>query len=431
MNILFVANRFPYPPYRGDKLKIYNIARRLSKRHRLFLITFIQDENDLKYVKELDKIFMKCIFVKLSKFRSGINCLLHLFSGKPVQVSYFMSHDLDRKLENFIENNKIDVIHTQHLRMAQFTSKISSVKKILDLPDAYSLYWKRRQKESKKIFSKIFAYIEYRKVLNYERILNKFDLNLVCSPEDMEYLKEHHRINNIDILPNGVDLDYFYSNGSLRIKNKIIFSGNMDYSPNVDAAIYFTKEIFPEILKKFPDAKFYIAGQKPVKAVKNLQSENVIVTGFLKDLRHEYESSSVAVSPIRFGAGTLNKVLEPMSVGTPVVTSEIGFKGLGVKNGEGVLLARNKSEFIENISKLLSSSSYIQKIGNKGISVIRDRFDWNTIVNSLEKYMIELISDNQQDPGVNTIPQKNLQKPEYKHSNRKKIKRKYKEGEIS
>lgn len=387
MNILFVANRFPYPPYRGDKLKIFNLAKRLAADNNLFLITFIQDKKDYEYVGELEKIFKKIELVYLPKYLSVLKCGIKMLSSKPFQIIYFESAEFRQKLKQYLNENEIDVIHTQHLRMSQYTENLTGYKRILDLPDAYSLYWERRTKMKSGLFKKLFHKVEFKKVLKYEEIIKKFDLNLVCSEEDKDFLIDKHKISYIDILPNGVDLSSF-RNDSHDYSNldRIIFTGNMDYFPNIDAVQYFVKEIFPSVREIYPAVKFYIVGQKPVEAVKNLASENVIVTGFVEDLGAEYKKSAIAVSPIRFGAGTMNKVLEPMAMGIPVVCTEIGFKGLGVKSGEGVLLGKTKEEFTQHILNLLSSKELREKTGRMGTKVIYENYDWDIIAKKLLNY---------------------------------------------
>jgi len=391
LNILFVANRFPYPPYRGDKLKIFNLAKRLSKKHTLFLLTFVQDKRDFGYVKELEKYFQKIELVYLPKYVSVLKCLIKLFSAKPFQIIYFNSRKFDDTYKRFINENKIDVIHTQHLRMSQYSFQTKNIKRVLDLPDAYSLYWKRRAGLKRNFLIRLFNKIEYRKVIKYENIISEFDLNLVCSDEDKEFLKNSHCTSEIEILPNGVDVDIFKDiKHDYSIPNRIIFTGNMDYAPNIDAASYFVRQILPVIEKKIPEVKFYIVGQKPVAKVLNLQSKNVIVTGFAEDLALEYSKSTVAVSPVRIGAGTLNKVLEPMAMGIPVVSTEVGFKGLGAKSGEGVILANGTDDFAEKTIKLLENQEYREEVGRKGKKIVYSNFSWDNISLMLEKYFFNI-----------------------------------------
>lgn len=405
MNILFVANRFPYPPFRGDKLKIFNLAKQLSKRHNLFLITFIQDKNDYRYIENLREYFKEIEVVYLSKSQSAINCLTNIFSSRPLQINYFRSLIFEGILNDFIAGQNIDVIHTQHLRMSQYTYKIKNIPTILDLPDAYSLYWKRRSMLSCSFLKKKFETFEYKKVLEYESIIRNFDMTLVCSEEDKSLLEKEHDCNRIDILPNGIDTAIFNSDyHDYRINNRIIFTGNMDYFPNTDAAVYFSKEIFPEILKKYPNVKFYIVGQKPPKKVLELQSENIIVTGFVKSIADNYRASSIAVSPVRVGAGTLNKVLEPMAMGLPVVSSSIGFEGIGAVHGEEIILANDKKEFVDSIVNLLSDQSYRRQIGENGKNLVTQNFGWDKVSDRLESYFYQVCNKDM------NIYKKSLQK---------------------
>ena len=391
MNILFVANRFPYPPFRGDKLKIYNLAKRLSENNTLYLVTFIQDKNDYQHLPELEKIFKEIKLVYLPARKSYLNLLYSFFSKVPYQVSYFRSRKFKKLVDEFVATHDIDVIHTQHLRMAPYTVDIDTVPTILDLPDAFSLYWERRTQIKRNFFYSIFDKVEYKKVKNYEAIVKQFDFNLVCSPEDKAHIEKLHGIKNIDVLPNGVDLSAFTPrNHDYSHNNRIVFTGNMDYAPNVDAVIYFVKEIFPKVLEKFPDVKFYIVGQRPIQKVLDLQSDKIIITGFVEDLGEEYNKSSITIAPIRFGAGTQNKVLESMAMGVPVVCSNVGFKGLGVESSEGAFLAETTEKFTQTVIDLLGSAELREKVGKKGTEVIHERFNWDNIANQLLGYFKNL-----------------------------------------
>jgi sugar transferase (PEP-CTERM/EpsH1 system associated) len=390
LKILFVANRFPYPPFRGDKLKIYNLARLLSEHHELHLATFVQNRRELRHMDALRKYFKTVNVVYLPKALSVLKCLLNLFSGKPYQIIYFRSKRMHTLIGRLLRDIDIDVIHTQHLRMAQYTAFVASHPRILDLPDAYSLYWARRSKLSGNPIMKWFNQFEYGKVVRYEEIISKFDLNLVCSVEDQEFLAAEHGCTNIRVLPNGVDLDGFKSHRhDYSINNKIIFTGNMDYFPNIDAAVFFVRKLLPAIREKHPNVQVFIAGQRPVKKVRALASTNVHVTGFVEDLARLYNDCALAVSPIRYGAGTLNKVLEPMALGVPVVSSEVGFRGLGISSGEGAILAESKERFVEAVCSLLDNPSLRMRVGTRGRQIVFERFGWKVVAALLDRYFGE------------------------------------------
>ncbi len=391
MKILFLANRIPYPPYRGDKLKIYNLAKRLKDKHELYLLTFTQTEEDKTYKAELEKVFKEVHLVHLPKWKSAMNCLAAAWDSKPLQVLYFRSAEMRHKLAEILKTHSFDAVHVQHLRMSPYLVDRKDIPSILDLPDAFSLYWERRKSIKRGALQQAFENIEQKRVLKYESILKDYKLSLVCSQEDLEYLEQRHNASNLRLLPNGVDLDTFYPRQHDYSHNHtLLFTGNMDYAPNVDAVVYFVKEILPKVWEKFPAVKFIIAGQRPIGKVTELASEKVIITGFVKDLAEVYNEASVVVAPLRFGAGTQNKVLEAMAMAVPVVCSNIGFKGLGIASGEGAIMHTDPIEFANGINDLLASQTLREEVGKKGLAVIRSRFGWDAVAQLLEKYLKEV-----------------------------------------
>lgn len=391
MKLLFTANRFPYPPYRGDKLKIYHLAKRLAEHHELHLVTFLQDKKDLRYLPELQKIFKEIHLVPLSRTHSYWNSLVAVFRKEPFQVRYFSAAAMERQLETLRQQHQYDAVHVQHLRMAQYWAAFKDVPRILDLPDAYSLYWKRRI-DAKKGIMKWFTRTEQRRVFDYEQILEEYELSLVCSREDQEYLQKERGIGNVQLLPNGVDLTTFsQENHNYTLDKNILFTGNMDYAPNVDAVLYFTREIFPLIRQKIPGVRFVIAGQRPVKKVLELAAADIEVTGFVKDLSEMYSNAAIVVAPLRFGAGTQNKVLEAMAMGVPVVSRNIGFNGLNITSGEGVILALETETFAAQCTRLLQSAALREQTGRRGRAVIERQFDWNVVARKLESYFEMLV----------------------------------------
>ncbi|MBL7837388.1 MAG: glycosyltransferase [Bacteroidetes bacterium] len=390
MKILFIANRFPYPPFRGDKLKIYNLAKRIAKHHELHLITFAENKDDLNYLPELQNIFTKTVIVDLPKWKSVLNVGLGLLGSKPLQVNYFKSSEFRSKLDLLLKTNEYDAIHVQHLRMAQYAMDLKQNYRILDLPDAFSLYWQRRKSVARSLPSRILDNIESSRVLKYEKqILQAFDLNLVCSMEDLNFLKDRHKIEHIRLLPNGVDTDKFHPmNHDYSHAHTLLFTGNMDYDPNVDAVLYFAEQILPVIQNQYPNVKFVIAGQRPIDKVKALHNGSSIeVTGFIPDLSQTYNEASVVVAPLRFGAGTQNKVLEAMAMGIPVVCSHIGFEGLGISDGEGAFMRKDPESFARQVMTLLGDEQLRIRTGQTGVNVIQQNFSWDQVSGILERYL--------------------------------------------
>ncbi len=394
LKILFVANRFPYPPFRGDKLKIFNLTKRLSEKHDLYLVTFYEQRSELQYFKDIEPFFKEIELVYLPKWRSVLNGVFALFTKTPLQVLYFKSAKMQKMVDFAVKQYKIEVVHTQHLRMSQYTKKLS-IPKILDLPDAFSLYFKRRNETERPLINRLIDKIEIGRLVEAEKVVKQYDKTLVCSAEDKAYLEKLHKTDNIDILLNGVDLSTFNvgAGHDYSHNHTVLFTGNMDYAPNVDAVQYFAKEMWPEILASYPKSKFIIAGQRPVDAVKKLANKSIEVTGFVPNIQDMYKTASVVIAPLRFGAGTQNKVLEAMAMGVPTICTNIGFEGLQIKSGEGVILSKDKKSFVANVIAMLQSEDNRREVGLKGLEIAKNRFSWDSIATTLSNYFTE-VSNN-------------------------------------
>lgn len=230
------------------------------------MLTFAQSKEEFQYKAELEKIFKQVHLIYLPKWRSALNCLAALWNGLPLQVLYFRSAAMQTALNELLTAHSFDAVHVQHLRMSPYLSQRKDVPRILDMPDAFSLYWERRKKVKRGFLRSVFENIEQKRVLNYEPVLKEYDMSLVCSQEDLDYLVNKHQVHNLKLLPNGVDLTTFYPRQhDYGHNDTILFTGNMDYAPNVDAVVYFANEIFPIVRKQFPNTQFIIAGQRPVK----------------------------------------------------------------------------------------------------------------------------------------------------------------------
>lgn len=396
MNILFLTSRLPYPPYRGDKLKIYNIIKELfNQGHQITILSFIASKNELNYLPELQKYCVHIETVLLPMWKSLFNCFKNIFSKEPFQVAYYKSKLYKKKVNDLLALKKFDIVHVHLIRMAQYMiNNKYNVAKILDLTDAGSLYLERFLHTMNKTIFRIPLRVELNRLKNYERNIKYFEKNFVCSEIDQNHLQKNSPEANIQLLYNGVDIEYFSNNNVDKIQNsnKIIFTGNLSYFPNSDAVLYFTKEIFPIIKSELPDVKFLVVGQDPPKKVRKISSNSIIVTGFVPDIKKYYIESTIAVAPIRFGAGTLNKILEPMTLGIPVVATPISVEGLPVTNEKDILIASSAEKFAEACIRLIKDEELRRSLSKNAVDLVRNRYSWNIIVQNLIKYYQEVAS---------------------------------------
>lgn len=385
MEILFLTPRLPYPPHRGDKLKIYHLLRILSRNHKITLISFVESRKEAKLVANLAGFCDRIETVIHPPLKSYVNVTFNLLGVEPFQVAYFNSKLFTEKLKHILNQNKIDIIHTHLIRMAQYTTNIPDVPCVLDLTDAISLSLERRLQITQNTFKKVAVYTEMQRMLRYETILETFERVLVCSDIDRQALLKSAPNAYLDIIHNGLDVDYFQLRQAEPESFTILYTGNMSYLPNEDGILFFYNHIFAEIRQEIPQVHLYIVGQSPSETVKNLAKDSgVTVTGFVPDIRDYYKRAHVVICPIRFGAGTLNKVIEAMAMGVPVVSTSIACAGMNVTDGENIIFADRPKEFAQAIIHLMRNPDICRRIGEAGRQLVELEHDWEKIVTKLE-----------------------------------------------
>lgn len=388
MKILIITPRIPYPPYRGDKLKIFNLSKELKKNHSVHILTFFRNEKDKNLIEPLKKIGIELTLVRLSIYHSIINCLLAIFKKIPFQVAWYRSTDLKNSLNHLLNNNDFDVIYYHLIRSAQyFPIGKSKPFHILDFTDAVSLYLSRMLKSERNYFKKIIIASELKRIQKYEHIAENFDSVCVCSEIDKNFLIEKGIKKEITILQNGIDTGYFTGSYNQYDKKRIIFTGNMPYYANSDAVWYFTKSILPIILKKDPDVKFFVVGQKPTSKIKRLASENLIVTGYVEDIRKEYLKSAVNIAPMRFGAGTLNKIIESIALGVPVVATSLAVMGLPDGLKKYVFVADSENDFAMKTIEIMNNKDIRLILMKEGQQKIINELGWETIILNFDRFL--------------------------------------------
>jgi polysaccharide biosynthesis protein PslH len=392
VKVLVLTSRLPYPPFRGDKLKIYNLIRQLSRNHDIALVSFIQRRSEERWIPELKNYCRSVEVVHLSRAASLWNCIKAIPRDIPFQVAYFESPAMVRKVREVEASLQPDILHTHLIRMALYTANNPRTGRVLDLTDAVSLYLDRFMKAQRSLFKRAALRLELRRMLRFEPVIARFDRALVCSAVDKEALEGNVPGARISIVENGVDLEQFgRPDGRGEVDPfRIIYTGNMSYYPNADGAKFLVNDILPSIKKVVPEAKVYVVGQNPPRAVRALARKDVVITGFVRDIRAEYLKSAVAVSPVRFGAGTLNKILEPIALGIPVVTTSTGVEGLGLIPGKDILVSDDSEGFARHVIALLTDQSLRATLVSGAPDKVRSRFGWENIARTLEGVYAEV-----------------------------------------
>jgi polysaccharide biosynthesis protein PslH len=391
MRIFVLLPRVPYPLEKGDKLRAFHQIKELSKNNELILCA-LNPAGKLNKQKAFSAVQPYCRsinFIDLPWHIRLWNILLALFKNIPFQAGYFYSRKANKRVQNLINEYKPDHIYCQLLRTAEYVKK-TNISKTLDYQDVFS-HGILRRKEKSSILVKWFLNMEYKRLLKYEnKVFDLFDNKTIISYPDRNLIP-HPEKEKIVVVPNGVDHQYF-SPRETEKNFDLVFTGNMAYPPNVDAAGFLIHKIMPLVWKEMPKSRVMLAGASPDNKVLSLKSKKVIVTGWMDDIRDSYASAKIFIAPMRIGTGLQNKLLEAMSMKIPSITTPLANDALKAKDGDEILIGKDAKELAEKILLLLNDNKEYQKIANNGYQFVLNKYSWEEATEILNK----LIQGNKQ-----------------------------------
>ena len=325
-------------------------------------------------------------FIKISKPQILFGLTRAFFKGWPLQCGYFFNRAAAKKIDALITKHQPDMLYGQLIRVAEYI-RHSDIPKAIDYQDVFSYGMKRRRDIANFITRPVFN-MEYQRLCRYEAaVFDEFDVKTIISQPDRELIP-HPQKNEILIIPNGVDHDYFKPRKEEK-KYDIVFTGNMSYAPNVNAVEYLANEILPIVWKQLPDAKMYIAGATPDPKVRKTASDRIIVSGWLDDIRDAYAQSRVFIAPMRIGTGLQNKLLEAMSMRLPAITSPLANASLGAKPDDEILVGNNAEEMAHHIITLLTDKEKAEHLAQAGFDFTNRVYDWEKSTEILEHAMTQ------------------------------------------
>ncbi len=383
LKIVFVSPYAPYPMTHGGAVRMYNVLKRLGARHRVTLLTYTDNEDEAVQVRHLEQYCERVIPIVRDPDYGRYN----RFGPDPLCRVEFDSPEMWQALQDAIQDD-IDVLQIEYTQMAHYATTSRRYLSVLTEHDLSfrSLYrqfmnqpWSRR---------KASAWLKWLRMFNYELAMcPRFDLVLTMSELEEDFLRSYLPDVAIATSPNGVDISYYQPrDGSLVEPDTVLFLGYMRHTPNIDAMLYFTREIFPSLKTLRPEIRLTIVGNNPTKEVYDLALDPAIkVTGYVENVREYYRRKAVFVAPIRIGAGTRIKLLEAMATGIPIVTTTIGAEGIHCQPGRDLLIADSPNEFAQAVARLLADPDLSARIGKYGRRAVEQYYDWEAIVNNLER----------------------------------------------
>jgi polysaccharide biosynthesis protein PslH len=380
MDVLFIASRFPAPTGRGDQVRGYHQIRLLAREHNVTLLA--PSTSLLESERWADEMCAKVVTFRSSRSRSYARLPMALVTRSPIQNRLHYDPRLGHEATALLQQAQFDIAHVQLIRAAAAVNAIRrSTAVILDMVDALSLNMARRAARTRGILA-MMARHEASRVAEYERyIIPRCDRTVISSEIDRSSLGPDA---SVGVVPNGIDLRIRSGAVESRDKVRIVFTGTMNYFPNVDAARWFAEDIFPLIQRRVPDVTLDIIGPHPTPAIRALEANRAIrVLGFVPEIAAHIREAGVAVAPMRSGSGTQFKVLEAMAVGTPVVATSLAVAGLTALPDLRLHVADNPTDFSNEVSWVLQNPVESAKIASTTMNAVRSAYSWEASVESL------------------------------------------------
>ena len=403
MRLLFLSHELPSPidsetlpqyytiPFLsklfGHDITIISFASQFARNEDLdHLRTFCTVENPIKFHKSAQKKLLSRRAIKNAVQNFPKDLRLRLFVNL---LDYYYDRRMDAAISKAIDNNNFDLIVSTR-PMASYVVEAATPKIVQPLDAAYE--WHRQVFEKSTGLRKTSFGVQYALTRLYERrIYEKFDACLVVTQLDKALLESLNPRIRCNVIPIGVDVDYF-SPGALHAQPScLVFVSNMREPSAVAHVLDFYREIFPLILRENPDVRLYLVG-RPSREITSLSSDpSVTVTGYVNDVRPYMAKSTVFVAPEVLGTGMKNKVLQAMSMGKPVVTTTAGARGIAAKSGEHLIVADNFDDFARETVSLLNDQSFRHRLGAHARSLMKERYSWETVSNTLNEVILNVL----------------------------------------
>ena len=381
--VLFLSPQLPFPPISGGVIKSWRLVEFLSERYTLSLATFLKNEDDKSVQKLLNQIKIQAhYFEKIDIPRTALNLIKSNLLLQPLNL--YRNRSQKFRNEVAVLSQKVDAIFVDHYEMFQYVPADFKGRIILHQHNCEYLIWERYAELEKNPLKKIALKNQAFWIKRYEKSICQRADTILAAPNDIQ-----------ELVKIGADESKFYETFHLgedfllrypalqweKLEDAVLFIGTLTWEANIDSVLYFLHEIWPNLLEKSPNLKFYIIGKNPderiVKAVNN--STNTILTGFVSDLELYYSKCKVFVSPLRFGSGIKVKVMNALYRGIPTVSTTIGAEGLAVQNETSMLITNDSTQFAQDVFRLLTDHKLWNQISTNSRRLAQEQYTWKAV----------------------------------------------------
>jgi polysaccharide biosynthesis protein PslH len=384
VKILFLSQRVPYPPNRGDKITTWRLVERFHREHEVRCVAFAHDPGDLEAADQLCDKGIPTIPIKHNERTKKLRSLPLFLTRQPLTLGVYGSRSLQSKVDELA--GWADMAYAYSSSMGAFLEPHDHIPRVMHLGELDSDKWRQYSERARFPMSWVYRR-ESQTLLEFERrVAYSFTENVLCTPLEEKIFQEQMPGASSTVLRNGVDLEAFIPAPEKAEPGHLVFTGVMNYYPNVDGCIWFAREILPRIRERHPQAHFTIVGSHPTPEIWGLESlPGVRVTGFVDSVTDWAQRAQIAVAPLRIARGIQNKVLEAMACGLPVVGTTSATQGVEAQHKRDYIVADDATAFADQVCSLLDNPDRARELGHSARGFVEEKYNWETVFTHLDE----------------------------------------------
>lgn len=413
MNTLIISPFSPYPLIFGGAIRLYHLVKMFASFSNTTLLSYTSWTDDPNVAEHLETICHKVILVDGKPDQTDTLRARSIFSLRSFQYYAHYTQAFQHAIDAQLRAEQFDIIVIEMTQMAYFRAAQPGALRILDMQNIEHELLLRRAQVEQHPFKRLGLWAEGAKFRREELALCKqFDLIFTPSDRERDYLRSLTAMPRVESLPNSIDPDFFALRAVTPQVNEITFIGTTHVDANRDGLIYFMEQIFPLIKQRVPDLTVKIVGgSPPPEIVAYGRWPEVEVTGYVKDVRDYMSRAKALIVPLRSGGGTRLKILEGLSYGVPTVSTTVGAEGLGLRDGEEILIGDTPEQFANQVVRLLNDLPLQEQLRLAGRQVVEERYSWQAVNRQLQRYLHTALATqrNPERPEALALPRTNDQ----------------------
>lgn len=379
-----LTHRVPWPADRGDRIRSAHLMRELSKYADISLACVSDEPVGKDQIEAIKRYTVRHSVKRITRSYSRLRALASLSVGGAITPAYHYRRSLLNTIKQWNREHPFSIVFTYCTGMIDYSRKLlgrtspGRPRHVLDLVDVDSMKWQSLAKHAEWPMKWVYT-TEARRLRGIESC-RRFPVTHVLVVSEREARAYHNNVREfmpLQIVGNGVDTEVFEPQPDCS-RPRLIFTGAMNYSPNVDAMLWFVERVWPTLQQRIPGITLTIVGRDPINKITQLEERpGVRVTGKVPDIRPYMREAAIAIAPLRMARGVQNKVLQAMSCQRAVICSHDAALGLEAVEGEHLLVAGKPAQWVDQIVELLNNDELRQRLAANARKLVEDTYAWD------------------------------------------------------